>query len=185
MAEGNGKSKLSVLLQDLRADLLRGRIEDVFEFAGRKFRMHTLSDGESVWRDMYVSTASNVALLSSMKGATVAAAISHVDDVPVQELFSLPEDPKLVDYLKNSSDDLRNYYRERMHEFMLEFGDAIINEFHAFYRGLDERRREVIEQLKNSSKGTRTSESSSTSSPADGPPAAPVAREIRGSSFSG
>lgn len=181
----NGNGKLSALMRDLRADLLKGRIEDEFEFAGRKFKMHTLSDGEAVWRDTYVSTASNVALLSSMKGATVAAAISHVDGIQTSDLFNLPEDSKLVDYLKNNSEDLRNYYRERMHEFMLEFGDVIVTEFFNFYRQLEERRKAIIEQLKNSSKGTSSSESSNTSSPADGPPAAPVAIEIRGSSFSG
>ena len=188
MADDNGKSskpRLSSVLADLRSDLLKGRIEDEFVFAERKFRMHTLSDGEAIWRDMFVSTASNAALLSSMRSATVAASISHVNGVAVSDLFELPDDPKLVDFLRNSPEEQRSFYRERMHEYMSEFGDVIISEFFSFYKSLEERRKAVIEQLKNSSKETESSISSSTSSRADGLPAAGAGKEIRGSSFSG
>lgn len=188
MAENDGKSskpKLSGVLADLRSDLLRGRIEDDFTFAERKFRMHTLSDGEAIWRDMFVSTASNAALLSSMRSATVAASISHINGIPLSDLFSLPPDPKLVEFLQNSPEEMRNFYRERMHEFMSEFGDVIIAEFYNFYKTLEERRKAVIENLKNSSRETDSSPSNNTSLAVDGLPAVAAATEIHGSSFTG
>jgi len=179
---GNGRPKLSQLLLDLKADLLRGRIEDDFVFAQRRFRMHTLTDGEALWRDKFVSMASNMALMSSRMSATVAASISHINDVPIHDLFEMPDDPKLVGFLKNSLEDREDFYRERMFEFMAQFDDNIVAEFHKFYTGLEGRRDEVIGQLKNSSKETSTSTSSSSSSPADGLPAA-APPETRGSSF--
>jgi hypothetical protein len=178
MAE-NGKASLSTLLQDLKADLLQGRIEDTFEFAGRRFRLHTVNDSEALWRDQYVSMASNMAMLSSRKSATVAASISHINDQPISELFPLPTDEQLLGMLKNSPEEMRSYFRERMYEFMSQFDDVIITEFFQFYGKLEERRAEVIKNLKKSSRGTESSTSSSTSSPEDGPSAAPT----HGSSF--
>ena len=174
--------KLNPLLRDLRADLLKGRIEGTFEFAGRKFRMHTLSDEESVWRDSYVSMSSNMALISSRKCTTVAASISHIDDQSVDELFatSMPTDERLKGLLQNSEIDRRGFFRERVFEFLSQFDDGIVTEFFKFYNTLEERRNEVIKNLKNSSKGINTSPSSNTSSPADGPPAESTAA---GSSF--
>lgn len=177
--------KMSKLLVDLRTDLLQGRIEDTFTFAGRTWRLHTLNDGEAVWRDQYVSVASNMALLSSRKCATVAASITHIDDHPVSELFTVPNDPQIQGLLKNSAKDRADFYRERLFEYLSEFDDAIITQFFLFYSELEKRREGVIENLKGSSRGTTSSTSSSTSSPADGPSAPRATEPIHGSSFVG
>lgn len=175
MADGNGSApKESSLLQDLRADLMRGRIEDVYEFAGRRFRLHTLNDGEVVWRDQFISTASTLSLVSSQKACTVAAAISHINDQPTEALFDLPEDPQLKAFLQNNPEDRRSWLRERMFAFISEWPDVVVTDFFLFYKGLESRREEVIKNLKNLSKGTSSSTSNSTSSAADGPPAAVV-----------
>lgn len=182
---------LSQVLLDLKSDLLKGRIEDTFEFAGRRFRLHTLSDGEALWRDQYVSMASNMALLSSRKSATVAAACSHVNDVPIAELFPLPQDPQLLGLIKNDAEEMRSYFRERLYEFLQQFDDAIITEFFTFYGKLEERRAEVITRLKAPSRETDSSTSSTTASVEDGLSSAEgttdleeVAPAIHGSSFS-
>jgi hypothetical protein len=179
------------VLLDLKSDLLKGRIEDTFEFAGRRFRLHTLSDGEALWRDQYVSMASNMALLSSRKSATVAAACSHVNDVPIAELFPLPQDPQLLGLIKNDAEEMRSYFRERLYEFLQQFDDAIITEFFTFYGKLEERRAEVITRLKAPSRETDSSTSSTTASVEDGLSSAEgttdleeVAPAIHGSSFS-
>jgi len=159
---------LSPILLDLKADLLKGRIEDTFEFADRRFRLHTLSDGEALWRDQYVSMASNMALLSSRKSATVAAATSHVNETPISALFPLPQDEQLLGLIRNDPDEMKSYFRERFYEYLQQFDDAIITEFFQFYGKLEERRAEVITRLKASSRETDSSTSSSTSSVEDG-----------------
>jgi len=180
---------MSQVLLDLKSDLLKGRIEDTFEFAGRRFRMHTLSDGEALWRDQYISMASNMALLSSRKSATAAAAISHINDMPIGELFPLPEDEQLLGLLQNDPEEQRSYFRERLYEYLQQFDDTIITEFFKFYSELEERRAEVVSGLKAPSRKTASSTSNTTSSaPEDGPsleaPAAPPIPEAHGSSFS-
>lgn len=178
---------LSPILLDLQADLLKGRIEDSFEFAGRQFRLHTLSDEEALWRDQYVSMASNMALLSSRKSATVAAATSHINGAAISELFSMPQDPQLLGLIKNDPVEARSYFRERLYEYLQQFDDVIITEFFGFYGKLEERRAEVIKSLKASSEETGSSTSSSTSSAGDssedGAEEAPSPAPIRGSSF--
>lgn len=185
----NGKP-LSDLLQDFKNDLLKGRIEDEIEILGRKFRMHTLNDGEIVWRDQFITTASPLTLLSSQKAPTLAAAISHIDGLPIMDQFNLPDDPKLREFLANNPEDLKAHKRERLFALISEMPDILISKMFIFFSGLEERRIKVIENLKNSSTGTSSSESSSTSSPAAGPPAEEAVaetqlEEIPGSSFGG
>lgn len=189
MAETGNGSGISPILLDLKQDLMKGFIEDTFEFAGKKFRMHTLSDGEVSWRDKYVSMASNMALISSLKAPTLSVAISHINDQPVATLWPLPGDQKLKEFMENNPEDSRDYFREKMYHYLEELPDAAVSELYRFYVSLDERRAKVIENLKNSSKGTKSSASSSTSSPVAGPPAveeaAAAAAQTPGGSFSG
>ena len=184
---GNGSGGISPILQDLKSDLMRGFIEETFEFANKRFRMHTMSDGEVSWRDKYVSMASNMALISSLKAPTLAVVISHINDQPIETLFPLPTDEKLLAFMQNNPEDRRDYFREKLYHYLEEFPDIVVSELYRFYVSLDERRAQVIEQLKNSSKGTGSSQSSSTSSPVAGPPAVEAAQptEIPGGSFSG
>lgn len=184
MAAKKNTGGMSPLLQDLQSDLLKGCIEDEILFAGRKFRVHTLSDGELIWSYSYVTMASNMAMLTSRKSATLAAAISHVDGQPISALFDLPEDEKLKAFLLNDSDELTSYYREKMYAFLSPLPDRVITELYLFYESLDARREEVIKGLKAPSKETSSSGSSNTSSPGAGLPAA-VQTVTAGSSFDG
>lgn len=194
MATTPPQEGLSPILKDLQADLLVGFIDDSLDFAQRRFRMHTLSDGELVWAHQYMTTASSMSLLSSRKSAVLAVAISHITptgmlesgspEIPVEELFQLPGDPKLVEFLQNSPEERKGYFREKLYAFLSTLPDPMITELHTFYEKLAERREEVIKNLKKSSKETPSSHVSNTSSPADGLPAEEQ-KETHGSSFGG
>ena len=177
----------AALLLDLQSDLMQGRIEGVFTFANREFRMHTLNDGEALWRDGFISMASNMALLSSRKLATVAASISHINDAGLDEMFPLPTDEQLLGLVQNDPEELKSYFREQLYGYLQQFEDVIITEFFKFYTSLEERRAEVITRLKASSRETDSSKSNSTSSVEDGLSSVEQDEEpaILGSSFGG
>ncbi len=184
MANKKNTGGLSPLLQDLQADLLKGRIEDEFDFAGRKWRMATLSDGQLVWSYSYVTMASNLAMLTSRKAATLAAAISHIDGQPISTLFDLPDDQKLKEFLLNDEDELVSFYREKLYAFLSPLPDRVITELYMFFETLEKRREEVITNLKGPSKKISCLVSSSTSSPEVGHPEA-ARTATHGSSFDG
>jgi hypothetical protein len=169
----NGMSKL---LLDLRADLMQGRIEEEFSFASRTFRIHTLSDDETVWVYQYVTMASTLAMAASRRASTLAVAVSHIDGNPVESLFNLPTDPKLLGFLENSPEEKKSYFREKMYSFFSDLPDRVVVELFFFYEGLEKRREEVIQNLKGSSPQTTTLTSNSTSLP-------DVGAQIPGGSF--
>lgn len=65
----------------------KGYIEKEFEVFGYKFKLKTLSEKESIWRDKFVDLTANTSFLSSRRIPTLAIAIKEISDKKVEDIF--------------------------------------------------------------------------------------------------
>lgn len=146
------KSKRNKILEDLKADLLKGRREREVSVLGRKFKLHTLNEDEESWADTYIRPTSTMALLSTKKAPTLAASILEIDGQPIGSLFDYPEDmPKEVKSALDASQLQRTYWvREQMLMFLAEDSNRkFINTLYDAYEEMLRERDEAMEKLPN------------------------------------
>lgn len=146
------KSKRNKILEDLKLDLLKGRREREVVALGRKFKMHTLNEDEESWADSYIRATSTMAILSTKKAPTVAAAISEVEGQPVAALFEYPDDmPKEVKDMLDKNPIQRSYWiREQMLMFLVEDSNRkFVNVLYSAYEEMLAERDEALSQIPN------------------------------------
>ena len=153
-ASKKGRHKL---LQDLSQELTRGFIEQSYDVWGRKWTLRTLNDGEESWSDKFVVVGSTTAMLSSRRAAKLAASIQAINDVPLDQLFVLPEDTEDERMIRSFivSDPVRRRFwlAEKMYEFLEEQPDELVKDLYAKYGELLDQRKKVLDDLKNSFAG--------------------------------
>jgi hypothetical protein len=154
------KEQLPKLLQDLSAEIDQGFIEDTFEVQGHKYKLRLLSDGESNWKNRYIDGLSSaLSLMSQRKSATLAIAIRAIDANDVVTLFA-PTVPTA-----DSDDAAKKEYEEwtkatklerqfnvakKMYDFLSQRPNDFTTELFDGYSKLEDRRKEVIKNLKKS-----------------------------------
>lgn len=150
---GEYKAKMHSVLETLKRDLSKGYLEKEITVRGCKFKLHTLNEDEETWADGYTRTSTALAMITSSKAPKLAASIAAVNDVPVAELFSYPDDmPKEV---KRGFDDnpiqKKYWVREQMLYFLCEDANRLfINELYKAMSELEEEREKAAEQVPNS-----------------------------------
>lgn len=154
------------VLQDLTSDLSKGFIEDTEEIIGRKWTLRTLNEGEEVWRDSNSQTMVGLGMVSSRRLTTLAVAIRKIDGVPVEEVFAdeiqAPlatkegnlENQLVSSFMGGYADSLKFRVAELVKNFLSEkcAHPELLVELFRFYNSLEERRKDVFEELKKSSR---------------------------------
>lgn len=147
------KAKRHSVLENLRKDLARGSLSSEVTIKGFKFKVATLNEDEETWADSYMRTNSPASMYTSRRAPRLAAAIRALNDVPVDELFTFPDDmPKgTKDRLLENPIDKRFWIRDQVLMFLLEEGNrGFITELYAELSKLDEQRDEAVKEIPNS-----------------------------------
>ena len=164
------KAKRSTAAQDL-SKLLRGmHLTRDFELAGHKWRIRTLEPAETIEADGLVSDISSMQAGRSYARATLAYAITHIDEEPIEKHFAWPDRPATAgdeqaewDAISSNPDALRKWYRLQVYDYIVhDMQDEVISEMFAQYAKLANDKRSAVESLPGFSKKTPTSTSSPT-----------------------
>lgn len=146
-------AKKHKVLQDLKREVQIGFIDQEFVVRGRKFKLKTLNEEEETWSDQFVQTGGTpYAMIVSSRSPKLAVSITHIDDVPVSDLFEYPEEWSKEQRADLDTNPLRKKFwlRTQMMQFLANDLDRefILELFKAF-KELDDRRSEVIKQVPN------------------------------------
>lgn len=147
------KAKRHSVLENLRKDLALGVLETEITIKGYKFKVSTLNEDEETWADTYIRTSSPASMFTSRRAPRLAAAIRSINDVPVEDLFSYPEDmPKNVkDTLNENPINKRFWVRDQVLMFLVEEGNRVfITSLYEALSKLDDQREEAGKELPNS-----------------------------------
>lgn len=145
-------AKRHKILQDLKQEVNRGFITTETEVHGKKFTLKTLNEEEDSWSDQFVQTATVYAMMVSQRTPKLAVSITHINGIPVSDLFEYPDDWSAEvksDYDRNPIRK-RYWVRSEMMKFLADLDRDTIMKLWAAYEDLDKRRAEVIKQLPNS-----------------------------------
>lgn len=149
MAENSKKHKV---LQDLKREIQIGFIDQDFEVKGHKFKIKTLNEEEETWSDQFIqASGTTYSMIVSARAPKLAVAITHVDGVPVSELFDYPDEWTVEQKRELDANPLRKKFwlRTQMMTFLQDLDrDTTVELFKAF-KTLDDRRAEVIKQIPN------------------------------------
>jgi hypothetical protein len=140
------------VLSDIETQTRGTEITDVFEVAGHRYLMSTLTADEETWADSYTNATNPVVIISSMKLPALAASIRAIDDVKIDELFTFPEDITEFDKQFHSQDQYHKRYW-LMSQMLLWLGpkpQLMINELWRHYVTLIDRRDKSWDELKKS-----------------------------------
>ena len=156
--QSNLKAKRHPLLNDLSTELRGFRIAETFEVVGHKYRLQLLAPSEMDWViEKATSGANLVEMANLMSRPLIAAALLEIDNIPVAQLFQLPDDlPKEArQALEADSKVLAEWRREQIFAYLGEDVDVeVIKELGKHYTELEDRKRKQIGEIRNLSKGT-------------------------------
>lgn len=145
------------LLDDIATQISgSSEISDVFEMAGHKYKLQTLTADEEVWADGYTNTSSSISAFTSLRVPKLAAAIREIDGVTISEMFEFSDEASKADVEYHRGSQYRMRYWE-MNQMLLWLGDRpdnFIKDLWANYYTLLERREKSWNELKKSSAGT-------------------------------
>lgn len=151
------EKKRHPLLQSISAELKGTRIAETVDVAGHKYQLQTLDSGDEDW---VIARAGGGTMPEHFMGSItprVAAALSSIDDVPVEQLFPVPEDlePAIRERLVSNPEAIRAWRREQVLQFVREeLPTTVVSALNRAYSVIDERRAEAIKSLAPFSKKT-------------------------------
>lgn len=149
------------ILQDFSKETAKGFVEDTFNVWGHQWTMRTLNDGEEVWSDKFVGNKT-MEFVSSQRCAKLCVSIQMFDGLPLEELFFLPETTDIEratkQFIMGEEYRRRFWYAEKMYEYLAEQPPDLPRDLFEKYNEMVERRKKVINDLKNSLTGTPTPE---------------------------
>ena len=159
--------KRNKLLNDINKQLGGLELETVYEFNDHKYRLKSLTNDEEIWSDTYANLGSEISAFTSLRSPRLAAAISHIDDIPVDDLFEFPDEMSEAEKKVHTGSKYNKRYWI-MSQMLLFLGDKpsnFINEMWKHYsENVMQKREEVLDNLKKSSAGTPDGELKVTSS---------------------
>ena len=100
--------------------------------AGKTWTLKSLNNSEQVFRDRFIPASATASFLSARKAPTVALAISHIDGVPVEEVFGDSDETKdevVTELLKTTglAKEKRFIIAERVLEFLNELPPEVVD----------------------------------------------------------
>jgi len=143
------------LLNVIKDELWKGASFKEIELGGHKWKLKTLNDGETVWRDKYVQASASYSFVTSQRAPTVAVSLIEIDGVPVRDLV-LSDDEKSGDFaaaedwlrvLGFSSVSERYKVAEKVLEWLQELPTEIVEELYKVCLELERNRREIMEKV--------------------------------------
>ena len=146
------KEKLPKLMADLASEVDKGFIEDTFTVGKFQYKMRLLSDGEVNWKNRFIDGLSSaLSLMSQRKSATLAIAIREINGVSVSDIFKPEEGSKEHDLWKDMSAIERKFAAAKsLYDFISNRPGEFAADLFTEYSKLEERRAEVLKNLKNS-----------------------------------
>ena len=155
------------VLEDISTQLHSTEVSDIFDIAGHKYEMSTLTSDEDVWSDSYTNLTSQMSAITSMKVPRLSASIKSIDGIKVDELFKFSEEADKADKEYHSQSQYRKRYWV-MNQMLIWLGDkpkVLVNDLWTHYSELVDRRDKAWEELKKSSARIPGGESKVSSSP--------------------
>jgi hypothetical protein len=146
------KEKLPKLLADLASEIDKGFLEEEFEVAGHKYKIRLLTDGEVNWKNRFIDGLSSaLSMMSQRKSATLAIAIREIDGNAVVDIFRPEEGTKEFDIWKDMTAIERKFAAAKsLYDFLSNRTGDFTGELFTKFAALEERRGEVIQNLKKS-----------------------------------
>jgi hypothetical protein len=162
-------AKRHKLLGIIDGELRGAHTKDTFEVLGHKYVLRTLDPVEEAWADSYVNGENFYQTARNRRAPYVAAALKAIDDTPVEELFTPPDDlPEMQRELIDSSEEFRaTWLRDEVLKWLVskdKHGPYVQMLYHC-YLEVDTKRGEAFDNLDPLSKSRRTGGQSNTSSP--------------------
>lgn len=153
------KAKRHALIGDLSKELRGLRISDTFAVLGHRYKLGLLSPSEMDWvMEKASNTSKNlVEMATLMQRPLIAAALAEIDDIPVAQLFQLPDDMEKAtrEVIEGDVKLLTEWRREQVFQFLGEDVDVeILKELGGKYFDLESKKRAHIGEIRNLSKGT-------------------------------
>ena len=152
------KAKLHAALSRFKEEVKKGFIEKTVEISGTKFTLHTLNEDEEVWADTYTRPTSPMSYLSSRRAPRLSVAIKAVNDVPVAELFTAPDDlsDDEKEKLKDSSTKRYWLYLQLMAFLAEDVPSSVVEKLYAEYETLLKERDESLDAAIKQSPNSKT-----------------------------
>lgn len=154
------EKNLPKILADLAAEVDQGFLEETYEVKGHKYLLRLLSDGETNWKNRYIDgLASPLSMMSQRKSATLAVALRAIDGTDVISMYAPPaitadstdvEKAESERWGRLNSLDKQFEVARKLYEYIARRPAEFSTGLYAKFQELEERRDEVISNLKKS-----------------------------------
>ena len=155
-------SSAAQILRDIHTELESSFLEDDFIVRGRTYRMRLLNDHEAGWSYNKSHYQTELGLAFNVRRAQLAIGIRSIDGATPEELFKEAVESRskedLLELMKISNNNEKEFYANMMLEFLNEFTTDYIDDLHSKWRELETRQSMAQGELKNSSEETLESE---------------------------
>lgn len=142
-------------VEDIKHSLRGFHITEDFDIGGAKWRLRTMTPAEIAESDAWVNDSTSMQAGRSLARAQVACALTHINGVPIEELFTVPKegDPEELKRLEDP-ETLRLWRKQQVWDFLMhETQDEVLILLWESYVALLKRKRAAMEGLSGFSKG--------------------------------
>lgn len=150
-------SKRHPLLAEITSALNGNLPETSTTISGVTYKMRLLKPEAEDWASSKTSGDTITAAVLSTRKPTLAAALLSINNVPVEQLFQLPDSMDLKDRERVASDPMQMRYwrREEILSWLREEQDAdVLDLLYAAYKDMADEHRKAIQSVENFSKRT-------------------------------
>lgn len=160
-------AKRHTLLLDIQKQINGHELDTTAEVAGHKFYMTTINSDEEMWSDGLMQTDSTPQAVSSFRKSRLACAIKAIDDVKVEDMFDYPDDlsEAVRQQFESSKYGKRTWEMQQLYVWLGELPMSVIDDLAIEYQKISRKRKETLDELKNSSTRTSGGTSKDMSSP--------------------
>lgn len=160
-------AKRHSLLLDIQKQLGGHELSTTTEVAGHKYTMTTINSDEEMWADGLMQTDSTPQAVSSFRKSRLASAIKTIDNVKVEEMFEFPDgmNEDLKRDFSASRYGKRTWQMNQLYVWLGELPMAVIDALAIEYQKISRKRKDSLDELKNSLTGIPGGESKDLSSP--------------------
>lgn len=141
-------------VESMKNMFVKGFIEETFKLFDTTWKMRTLNDRESTWRDRFIHLSVSTSFLSERRVPTLAIAIKEINGRPVTEIFrpdSIPvgkEATPTENLINNMLGDENNtpefLAAEEVRKFLLDLPSKVSEDLYIKYTEMENKSREVL-----------------------------------------
>ncbi len=155
------------IISDITQQLKGIELGESIEIGGHEYYLTTISSDEKGWTDQFISTASDVAFISSQRSPKLAASIKRIDGIHVDDLFKFPDDmnKEARTYHSDTSYRKRYWVMAQVLLWLGEMPEELLSDLWNVYVSLSKKQSTAWADLKKSSARIPGGESKVMSSP--------------------